>query len=62
LEPRLGDLLAALERSSHSRLVRLCGSGATCLALTDTQSDAIHLEQELKMKYPKHWVQSVKLG
>jgi 4-diphosphocytidyl-2-C-methyl-D-erythritol kinase len=62
LEPRLGELLKMLEQCPQAQLVRLCGSGATCLALTDTQGDAIHLEQELRMKYPKHWVQSVKLG
>ncbi|PHS24431.1 MAG: 4-(cytidine 5'-diphospho)-2-C-methyl-D-erythritol kinase [Robiginitomaculum sp.] len=62
LEPRLGELLETLEQCPQAQLVRLCGSGATCLALTDDQESAVDFEQELRMKYPKHWVQSVKLG
>ena len=63
LEPRLGELLAVLEQcQQQAQLVRLCGSGATCLALTKSQNDAQDLAQGLRMKYPKHWVQSVKLG
>ncbi|MDQ7019392.1 MAG: 4-(cytidine 5'-diphospho)-2-C-methyl-D-erythritol kinase [Robiginitomaculum sp.] len=62
LEPRIASLLSALDAQPQTQLARLCGSGATCVALVRDACAARSLAQDLQKTYPQAWIKSVKLG
>ncbi len=62
LEPRIAALLSMLEAQPQTRLARLCGSGASCVALVRDASTARALAQDLQKTDPQFWVKSVELG
>ncbi len=59
--PAIAILLDALAAYPQAKLARLCGSGATCLALVEGQQEAADLAAVLHQVHPKHWVQAVEL-
>jgi len=62
LEPRIAALLSTLNAQPQTQLARLCGSGATCVALVRDACAARSLAQDLQKTYPQAWIKSVKLG
>lgn len=62
LEPRMAALLSTLDAYPQTQLARLCGSGATCVAIVRTAEDAKDLLKTIKTAYPPYWVEPVKLG
>ncbi len=60
--PVVGELLQELNEYPQTQLARLCGSGATCVALTASVRHARELAVTLLMRYPQYWVRSVQLG
>ena len=60
--PVLGDVVAALGASPGARLVRMSGSGATCVAMFDDRGAADHAAAALVEARPGWWVRSATLG
>jgi 4-diphosphocytidyl-2-C-methyl-D-erythritol kinase len=60
--PHIATLLDELVQYPQTRLARLCGSGATCVALVDSAKAATQLAFDVQTAYPDYWVQAVKLG
>lgn len=58
LYPVIGDVLTGLRATRGVRYVRMCGSGATCLALYDTEADAHAAASLLQEKRPDWWVRA----
>lgn len=56
LSPEIGTVLAALEAEPGVRLARMSGSGATCFAVTDSDTTAQAVVQALQIKHPDWWV------
>ena len=59
--PAIAALLDTLVAYPQTKLARLCGSGATCLALVEGQQEAADLAAVLHQAHPKYWVQAVEL-
>lgn len=62
LAPAIADLLTMLSAQKQTRLARLCGSGATCMALTENAQDAATLAAAISAAHRDDWVQAVRLG
>jgi 4-diphosphocytidyl-2-C-methyl-D-erythritol kinase len=60
--PQIATLLDELVQYPQTRLARLCGSGATCVALVDSANAATQLAFDVQTAHPDYWVQAVKLG
>lgn len=56
VEPIIGDVLAALGAAEGVRLARMSGSGATCFALFDNDTDAQRAAHAIQLAYPLWWV------
>jgi 4-diphosphocytidyl-2-C-methyl-D-erythritol kinase len=56
LRPAIGDALARLAAESETLLARMSGSGATCFALCESESDAATLAARLSAAEPGWWV------
>ena len=56
VEPIVGDVLAALGAAEGVRLARMSGSGATCFALFDNDTDAQRAAHAIQLAYPLWWV------
>ncbi len=54
--PAIGALLATLARHDPTALVRLCGSGATCMAIVRNAAAATQLKQALRAEFSQYWV------
>jgi 4-diphosphocytidyl-2-C-methyl-D-erythritol kinase len=62
LEPGIATLLTDLNARPQTQWARLCGSGASCVALASSKEAAAALSATLKATYPQYWVQPVRLG
>ena len=62
LVPEIRDVLAALLALDGVRLVRLSGSGPTCIALFASESDAKRAGARLVAEFPKWWIAASALG
>ncbi len=58
----IGELLGELAKHPKTHLARLCGSGATCMALTTSAQEATDLAAELRLHHPQYWIRPVTLG
>lgn len=56
VEPIIGDVLAALGTAEGVRLARMSGSGATCFALFDNDTDAQRAAHAIQLAHPLWWV------
>ena len=55
--PRISEVLAQLNAQRDCRLARLCGSGATCFGLFDTNEQASAALANIRKEKPDWWVQ-----
>ena len=62
LEPRIGEVLAALRGAPESLLVRMSGSGSACFALCADDAAAAALAGRLHTARPEWWVNPCRLG
>jgi 4-diphosphocytidyl-2-C-methyl-D-erythritol kinase len=62
IEPSIGEVLAALEKTENCKLARMSGSGATCFGLYETTDAAKDAERDIQTHYPNWWVRACKLG
>lgn len=60
--PIIGKVLDVLTALPKCRLARMSGSGATCFALFETESDAKAAGMRLKEQYPDWWIAGGTLG
>jgi 4-diphosphocytidyl-2-C-methyl-D-erythritol kinase len=60
--PVIAEVLTALRARPESRLARLSGSGATCFALCETDTETETLAQALNETHPDWWVRPCQLG
>lgn len=56
VEPRIGDVLAALRGSPGIRFARMSGSGATCFGIFRTPDDAGEAAKAISQAHPGWWV------
>lgn len=56
VEPIIGDVLKALGATEGVRLARMSGSGATCFALYDNDTDAQRAAHAIQLAQPQWWV------
>lgn len=62
LSPVIGDVLTMLRGMTSVRHTNMCGSGATCLALYDTEAEAHAAASLLHEKSPDWWVRACVLN
>lgn len=62
LQPKIADVMTALERISKPHFIRMSGSGATCFALYTSKQASLEAEMVMKQTYPEWWVKAVRLG
>jgi 4-diphosphocytidyl-2-C-methyl-D-erythritol kinase len=62
LEPAVADVLAGLRAEPETRLSRMSGSGATCLALVADAAAAVGLAARIADRHPKWWICPARLG
>lgn len=62
LEPAIGEVLSALQATTGCIVARMSGSGATCFALYDRASAALHAAHALRHAQPSWWVRATGLG
>lgn len=62
LEPRVGEVIAALGARPETLLARMTGSGATCFGLCAGEAEAARLAERLLSGHPSWWVRRCKLG
>jgi 4-diphosphocytidyl-2-C-methyl-D-erythritol kinase len=56
IQPVIGEVLAALRAAAGARLTRMSGSGATCFAIFETDTDAQAASQKIQLDHPQWWV------
>ena len=56
LEPRIGEVLAALQATEACRLARMSGSGATCFGIFAAADEAAAAAAALSSAHPDWWV------
>lgn len=56
IQPVIGEVLSALKEAGKARLVRMSGSGATCLAIFDDSAAAEAAAGKIRLAYPQWWV------
>jgi 4-diphosphocytidyl-2-C-methyl-D-erythritol kinase len=56
IQPVIGDVLDALRDTAGARLARMSGSGATCFAIFDGDTEAQRAAQAIQLKHPLWWV------
>ena len=56
IEPVISEVLSALRAASAVRLVRMSGSGATCFAIFETDTDARAAGEKLRADHAGWWV------
>lgn len=61
IAPVIGEVLSALSALTGARMARMSGSGATCFALFEEQSEAEEAADALSLKHPDWWVTSAVL-
>ena len=59
--PEIGPVLAALSDLPGTIGPRLSGSGATCFALFETESERDLAERQIRQHYPEYWIYAGKL-
>jgi 4-diphosphocytidyl-2-C-methyl-D-erythritol kinase len=62
VEPRIGEVLAALKAEPETLLARVSGSGGTCFALCAGEADADRLAARIAAAQPGWWVRPCRLG
>jgi len=62
LQPVIADVLAVLRGFAGCDLARMSGSGATCLGLFASATEADAAAKILRAKYPNWWAQACTLG
>lgn len=62
LEPAIGEVLAALQATDGCIVARMSGSGATCFALYEKATDALHAAHALRHVEPSWWVRATALA
>jgi 4-diphosphocytidyl-2-C-methyl-D-erythritol kinase len=62
IQPVIGEVLSALEDAGEARLVRMSGSGATCLAIFDDAATAQIAAEKIRLTHPQWWVHAVTLS
>ncbi len=61
IAPVIGIVLDAL-RAQDARLARMCGSGATCYALFDSEAAAADAGRRISAVHPAWWVQATRIA
>jgi len=61
IAPAIRVVLQSLDEMEDCLLARMCGSGATCFGLFQSENAARASEQMLKSKYPTWWVRRTSL-
>ena len=56
VEPVIGEVLSALRDARNVRLARMSGSGATCFAIFDDDTDAQRAAASIQSAHPQWWV------
>jgi 4-diphosphocytidyl-2-C-methyl-D-erythritol kinase len=56
IQPVIGEVLTALRDTGGARLARMSGSGATCFAIFNDDTDAQRAAQAIQLKHPLWWV------
>ena len=60
--PVIGEVLSELSRLPGAELWRMSGSGATCFALFEEQSDADMAATALKHSHPSWWIEATRIA
>lgn len=61
LLPDIGKILMVLEKIKGAKIVRMCGSGATCFALFSSTQEANEAQASLSRDHAKWWIKSTVL-
>jgi 4-diphosphocytidyl-2-C-methyl-D-erythritol kinase len=56
IQPVIGEVLSALQNADGVRLARMSGSGATCFAIFNNDSDAQRAARTIQQHHPQWWV------
>ena len=56
IQPVIGEVLSALGSADGARLARMSGSGATCFAIFENDTDAEAASRKLQLDHPQWWV------
>jgi 4-diphosphocytidyl-2-C-methyl-D-erythritol kinase len=56
IQPVIGEVLSALRYADGARLARMSGSGATCFAIFNDDTDAQRAAQAIQLEHPLWWV------
>jgi 4-diphosphocytidyl-2-C-methyl-D-erythritol kinase len=56
IQPVIGEVIAALNRTNGAWLARMSGSGATCFALYENTAEAQRAADKVRLEYPSWWV------
>jgi 4-diphosphocytidyl-2-C-methyl-D-erythritol kinase len=56
IQPVIGEVLTALRKTAGARLARMSGSGATCFAIFNDDSDAQRAAHAIQLGHPLWWV------
>lgn len=62
VEPLIGDVLEALEKTADCHFVRMSGSGATCFGLFLSPDAAAQAAEFLRRRHPNWWVEPTWIG
>ncbi|MFZ4124737.1 MAG: 4-(cytidine 5'-diphospho)-2-C-methyl-D-erythritol kinase [Rickettsiales bacterium] len=58
LAPEVAEVLLALSGYPQAKVVRMCGSGSSCFALTHDAQSAQRMAQDIMQRYPHWWVKT----
>lgn len=56
IQPIIGEVLSALGAAENVRLTRMSGSGATCFAIFESDTDAQAAAERIRRDHPEWWV------
>ena len=56
--PIIQEVLVAIKETQDCTLTRMCGSGATCFGLYESQQNCIEASKRITSAHPDWWVQS----
>lgn len=62
VQPKVAEVLAALQQVEGQLLTRMSGSGATCFAIFGDEQSAKGAAQEISTQHPDWWVRNTRLG
>jgi 4-diphosphocytidyl-2-C-methyl-D-erythritol kinase len=56
IEPKIGEVIAALNATNGAWLARMSGSGATCFAIYENTAEAQRAANKIRLDHPTWWV------